>query len=152
MKDSVWHNRLTMVCLGDCLSFGTGVIVFPNKLAILLTRVMGQRVLSEQSLLQMHFQQWVKKLQFYLLYVRLLGCCLKNNLTQGHLGGTVVKRPTLDFGSGRDLGVVRSSSMSGSVLSTVCLRLSLPLPDPCHSLKKKKLTRLVDLPYTSLVP
>ena len=33
------------------------------------------------------------------------------------IGAQFVKHPTLDFGSAHDLGVVRSSSMSGSVLS-----------------------------------
>jgi len=41
-----------------------------------------------------------------------------------------VKHPTHDFGTGRDLRVVRLSPVSGSTLSgeSPCLRLPLPLP------------------------
>lgn len=59
-----------------------------------------------------------------------------------------VRRPTLGFHSGRDLGVLRWSPVSGSALSRVCPRfippLTAPLP-PSHSrflppplFKKKK--------------
>ena len=41
-----------------------------------------------------------------------------------------VKRPTLDFGSGRDLRVVGSSPMSGSMLSKESAGNSFPVPCP----------------------
>lgn len=48
-----------------------------------------------------------------------------------------VKHPTVDFGSGHDLGIMRSSPTSGSALSVEPASdfLSLPLP-----LKKNYLT------------
>ena len=39
-----------------------------------------------------------------------------------------VECPTLDFSSGDDLRILRSSSIMGSMLSAVCLGFSLPLP------------------------
>ena len=41
------------------------------------------------------------------------------NYTKGHLGGVVVKHPTLGFGSGHDLRIMKSSPLSGSALSSV---------------------------------
>lgn len=80
MKDSqslANHNGPSVVCLeGDCSSFETGVTLGLGSL-FSQTRVMGQWVLSKQCLLQMHFQQLLKKLQLYFLYITLLGCGLK---------------------------------------------------------------------------
>lgn len=41
-----------------------------------------------------------------------------------------VKRPTLDFGSGHGLEIVRSSPMSGAVFTVESAWDSLPLPLP----------------------
>ena len=55
-----------------------------------------------------------------------------------------VKHPVLDFGSGHDLSVVRSSPASGSTLSvesaraSLCLSLSLFLNEYIESLKEIK--------------
>ena len=51
---------------------------------------------------------------------------------KGHLGGQSVEPPTLNFGLGHDLTVVRSSPTSGSVLGTELAWDSLSLPAlPC---------------------
>ena len=54
----------------------------------------------------------------------------------------LVEHPTLDFGPGHDLTVMRSSPALGSLLEILSLPLSLPLPTcPCPlsvSLSKKK--------------
>ena len=67
----------------------------------------------------------------------------KHNLqSQGRLGGSVVERLTLDFGSGPDLPIVRLSPTLGSALSvelawdsSVSLSLSAPLL-PSHPPQK----------------
>ena len=50
------------------------------------------------------------------------------SFSQGTWVVQLSKQPTLGFGSGHDFRVLRLSPMSGSVLSTFCLRFSLPLP------------------------
>ena len=50
----------------------------------------------------------------------------------------MVKRLTLDFGSGPDFRVMKSNPSSGSVLRSLFNILFLPLPLPTPSLKKKK--------------
>ena len=50
----------------------------------------------------------------------------------------MVEHLLLDFGSGHDLRVVRSSPTLGSVLGGTCLDFSLPLPLPLMLSKRKK--------------
>ena len=59
------------------------------------------------------------RLQVAYLYCKFAVCYttqLIKNKGKGHLGGSLVKHLTLDFGSGHDLTVVRLRPTSGSLL------------------------------------
>ena len=63
---------------------------------------------------------------------------LGKGLSMGACVAQSVKRPTLDFGSGHDLRIVRLSSVLGSAARGACLLLSpSPSAPPCPQKKRK---------------
>jgi len=63
---------------------------------------------------------------------------LKMDMTQGAWVTQLMKRPTLDFSSGHDLRVVRSSPASGSCWAWSLLKILSPLTLLSLSLSLKK--------------